>query len=47
MWVSVSLTDKVIEGCIRDMGFNPHLHQKPIGVLVDDKELSSGIDARS
>ena len=33
-WVSVSLTGKVFDGCIRDLGFNPRLHQKLIGVLV-------------
>ena len=31
MWVPVSLTDKVFDGCIRDLEFNP---QKLIGVLV-------------
>ena len=34
MWVPVSLTGKVSDGCIRDLGFNPRLHQKLIGVLV-------------
>ena len=34
MWVPVSSTDKVSDGCIRDLGFNFRLHQKPIGVLV-------------
>ena len=34
MWVLVSLTGKVSDGCIRDLGFNPRLHQKLIGVLV-------------
>ena len=33
-WVPVSLTDKVSDGCIRDLGFNPRLHQKLISVLV-------------
>ena len=33
-WVSVSSTDKVSDGCIRDLGFNHCLHQKLIGVLV-------------
>ena len=32
-WVPVSSTDKVSDGCIRDLGFNPRLHQKLIGVL--------------
>ena len=34
MWVSVSSTGKVPDGWIRDLEFNPHLHQKLIGVLV-------------
>ena len=37
LWVSVSLTGKVSNGCIRDMetmGFNPHVYQKLIGILV-------------
>ena len=34
MWVPVSSTGKVSDGCIRDLGFNPRLHQKLIGVLV-------------
>ena len=33
-WVPVSLTGKVFNGWIRDLGFNPCLHQKPIDVLV-------------
>ena len=28
MWVSVSSINKISEGCIRDMGFNPCLHKK-------------------
>ena len=34
MWVQVNLTGKVSDGCIRDLGFNPCLYQKLIGVLV-------------
>ena len=37
-WVLVNLTSKVSDGCIRDLRFNPRLHQKLIGVLVDDKK---------
>ena len=33
-WVPVSSTGKVSDGCIRDLGFNPRLHQKLVGVLV-------------
>ena len=33
-WVPVSSTGKVSDDCIRDLGFNPRLHQKLIGVLV-------------
>ena len=33
-WVPVSSTGKIFDGCIRDLGFNPRLHQKLIGVLV-------------
>ena len=38
-WVLVNLTGKVSDGCIRDLRFNPRLHQKLIGVLIDDKKL--------
>ena len=34
MWVPNSLTGKVSDGCIRDLGFNLHLYQKLISVLV-------------
>ena len=34
VWVPVSYTGKVYDGCIKDLGFNPRLHQKLIGVLV-------------
>ena len=34
LWVSVSSTGKVSNGCIRDLGVNPRQHQKLIGVLV-------------
>ena len=34
LWVPVSSTGKISDGCIRDLGFNPRLHQKLIGVLV-------------
>ena len=33
-WVPVSSTDKVSDSCIRDLEFNPYLHQKLIGILV-------------
>ena len=44
-WVSVSSIGKVFDGCMRNLEFNPRLHQKLIGVLVDNKELSWGVDA--
>ena len=31
-WVPVSLTGKMSYSCIRDLGFNPRLHQKLIEV---------------
>ena len=34
MWVSISSTGKVSDGCIRDLRFNPRLYQILIGVLV-------------
>ena len=34
VWVPINSTDKVSDGCIRDLGFNPHLHKKLIGILV-------------
>ena len=34
MWVPISSSGKVFDGCIRDLGFNPHLHQKLISVLL-------------
>ena len=34
LWVSVSLTGKDSNSCIRDLGFNPRLHKKLIGILV-------------
>ena len=39
MWIPISSTGKVSDGCIRDLRFNPRLHQKPIGVLVDRKSV--------
>ena len=33
-WVPISSTGKVSDDYIRDLGFNPHLYQKLIGVLV-------------
>ena len=33
-WVPVNSTGKVSDSCIRDLGFNPHFHQKLIGMLV-------------
>ena len=36
LWVLVSSTGKVSNGCIRDLGFNSHLHQKLIGVFLLD-----------
>ena len=33
-WISVSSTGKISDSCIRNLGFNPHLYQKLIGVLV-------------
>ena len=43
-WVLVNLTGKVSDGCTRDLRFNPRLHQKLIGVLIDDKKLLSRAD---
>ena len=34
LWVPISSIGKVSDGCIRDLGFNPRLHQILIGVLV-------------
>ena len=34
LWVPVSSTGKVSDGCMRDLEFDPRLHQKLIGVLV-------------
>ena len=34
LWVPVSSTGKISDGCIRDLGFNPRLYQKLISVLV-------------
>ena len=34
IYVLVSSTGKVSNGCIRDLLFNPRLYQKIIGVLV-------------
>ena len=34
MCVSISLIDKISYGWIGDLGFNPYLYQKLIGVLV-------------
>ena len=34
MGVPVNSTNKVSDGCIRDLVFNPRLHPKLIGVLV-------------
>ena len=34
LWDPVNLTGKVSGGWIGDLGFNLHLHQKLIGVLV-------------
>ena len=33
-WVPVNSIGKVSDGCIRDLRFNPRLHQKLIGILV-------------
>ena len=44
-WVPVSSADKVSDSCIRDLGFNPCLHQKLIGFFIsDNKELLSEAD---
>ena len=34
VWVPVSLTNKVSDGYIKNMGFNSRLHQKLIDILV-------------
>ena len=34
MFITYKLKLEVSDGCIRDLGFNPRLHQKLIGVLV-------------
>ena len=42
-WVLVISTGKVSDGWIRDLKFNPHLHQKLIGVLVWIKNLKKNV----
>ena len=37
--VLVSLTSKILYGCIRDLGFNSHLYQKLIGMNEREREL--------
>ena len=34
LWVPINSADKVSDGYIRDLEFNPRLQQKLIGVLV-------------
>ena len=34
MWVPVSLTSKISDSWIRYLGFNSHIHKKPIDVLI-------------
>ena len=34
LWVPVNSTNKIFDGCIRDLRFNPCLHQKLIDVLI-------------
>ena len=45
LWILVNSTGKVSNGCIRDLGFNPRLHQNWLVSWFDDKELLSGADA--
>ena len=55
MWVPVSLTSKVFDGCIKDLGFQSpptpktdwclDLMIKSYDIKSYDKELSSGADA--
>ena len=36
-WVLISSTGKIFDGCIRDLGFNPRLHQKTnwyLGLMI-------------
>ena len=33
-WVLVNSISKISDGCIRDLEFNLHLHQKLIGILI-------------
>ena len=40
-----SFLTKVSDDWIRDLGFNPCLHQKPIGILIWWKKVSSKADA--
>ena len=44
-WVPVSSTGKVSDGCIRDLRFNPRLHQNWLVSWSDNKKLLSGADA--
>ena len=39
--ISVYSTGKVSNSCIKDLGFNPYIHQK---LWSDNKELSLGMD---
>ena len=34
VWIPVNSTSKVFYSWIRNLKFNPRLHQKPIGILV-------------
>ena len=38
LWVSDNSTDKVFDSWIRNLGFNLHLRQKPINILVSKKK---------
>ena len=34
IWIPVNSISKVSNGCIRDLGFNPRLHQKLIDIFA-------------
>ena len=39
LWVSDNSTGKVFDSWIRNLGFNLHLRQKPINILVTKKKI--------
>ena len=47
MWVLISSTGKIFGSCIRDLGFNIHLHQNWLVFWFDNKVLLSKTDVGS